>query len=103
MSFSAIYAGRAADVTHVLGQADNPSFAPHGGTLGELTRAYLAEVAKLVPADKSMIVKASGHSDENWTSVTLELATAQPVHAAPEQEREPAYAHPAEDAYTNPQ
>lgn len=83
MSFSVLYAERARDVKRVLSKpGDNDPFR-YGEKLGELTREYLAAVAELVPDEMGLIVKANGHSDPHWTSVTIELGCAQPVPAPP--------------------
>lgn len=98
MSFSVLYAERARDVKRALSAPFS------GGKLGELTRAYLAEVAELVPDDVNLIVKASGHSDANWTSVTIELGCAQPIPPVPAEDPQPEmYKHPAEAAADTPQ
>ncbi|HZR54567.1 MAG TPA: hypothetical protein VFB06_34340 [Streptosporangiaceae bacterium] len=83
MSFSTLYAERARDVTRALSAPVDETPFRTGGTLGELTRAYLAAVAELVPGDQNLIVKASGHSDAHWTSVTIEVGCAQPIPPVP--------------------
>jgi hypothetical protein len=74
MSFSAMFAGRAAEVREALDVTPNPSFR-HGGDLGMLVQQFLSEVAALVPDDRRLIVESSGHGDSSSVSVNIRVAS----------------------------
>jgi len=74
MSFGAVFAGRHDEVSEAIAREDGSPFT-HGGDLGALTREYLGKVAALSPADKRLIVEASGHVDAHTVSLNVRVVT----------------------------
>jgi hypothetical protein len=69
MSFAVVDAGRTEDVR---AQVLESGAWKYGDELGELTKAFVADVLALVPTAK-VIIEASGHADSKSANVSVSV------------------------------